>query len=205
MADEHELGLRDRKKIDTRQALSDAAWTLLAERGVENLRRDEIAARVGVSVRTFNNYFTTKYDALAYRQVERLQHNVATLRARPADESLWDAITVAFVESADTGTQPSPARQTVLRDLMNRPAMRTAVSKVCFTNDELIDVIAARTGTDPARDVYPRLVAAAVGAAWQSTAEVFLQADSPVSSHSLLRSAFQQIRAGLPDPSVQNR
>ncbi|HZQ33583.1 MAG TPA: TetR family transcriptional regulator, partial [Mycobacterium sp.] len=67
------VGLRQRKKLDTRRALSDAALHLAFERGgLENVTRDEIAARANVSLRTFNNYFTGKYDALAYRQVERL-------------------------------------------------------------------------------------------------------------------------------------
>ncbi|WP_460723901.1 TetR/AcrR family transcriptional regulator [Nocardia heshunensis] len=207
MTDEPGLGLRERKKIDTRQAISDAAWELLAERGVEGLRREEIAARVRVSVRTFNNYFTTKYDALAYRQVERLRSSTAALRARPADEPLWEAIAAAFIDRHE----PEPARETripsgdrpaVLRDLLARPQMRAAVSKVCFTDEELVAVIAERSRTDPSRDVYPRLVAAAIGAAWQSAAEVYLQASPPISSQALLQKAFDQIKAGLPDPSV---
>ncbi|MFE3194125.1 TetR/AcrR family transcriptional regulator [Nocardia sp. NPDC059240] len=205
MTDEPGLGLRERKKIDTRTAISDAAWELLAEKGVEGLQRDEIAARVQVSVRTFNNYFTSKYDALAYRQVERLRNNIAALRARPANEPLWEAISASFIDRTDPGAgAPSAAQLTVLRDLLAKPQMRTAVSKVCFTDEELIAVIAERTRTDPSRDVYPRLVAAAIGAAWQSAAEVYLRAGPPLSSHTLLRTAFDQIRAGLPDPSVRS-
>ncbi|MGW4248718.1 TetR/AcrR family transcriptional regulator, partial [Nocardia sp. NPDC004722] len=139
MADDTGLGLRERKKIDTRTAISDAAWELLGERGVEGLRREEIADRVRVSVRTFNNYFTSKYDALAYRQVERLRENIAALRARPVNEPLWEAISASFVDRTDPGSRvPSSAQAAVLRDLLTRPQMRAAVSKVCFTDEELI-------------------------------------------------------------------
>src|SRR5436189_5827345 len=90
-------GLRERKKSETRNALSDAALALLFEFGLENVRREDVAARVGVSTRTFNNYFTSMYEALAYRQVERMQRSAAVLRGRPASEPLWQAITMAIV------------------------------------------------------------------------------------------------------------
>jgi len=59
-------GLRERKKADTRRALSDAALGLAFERGLDNVTREDIANVVGVSLRTFNNYFNGKYEALAY-------------------------------------------------------------------------------------------------------------------------------------------
>ena len=65
------LGLRERKKLGTRWALSDAALELALERGLENVTREDIANRAGVSLRTFNNYFTGKYEAVAFRQVDR--------------------------------------------------------------------------------------------------------------------------------------
>ena len=58
--------LRERKKADTRRALSDAALTLAFERGLDNVTREDIANVVGASLRTFNNYFNGKYEALAY-------------------------------------------------------------------------------------------------------------------------------------------
>ena len=61
-----ETGLRERKKADTRRALSDAALNLAFERGLDNVTREDIANVVGASLRTFNNYFNGKYEALAY-------------------------------------------------------------------------------------------------------------------------------------------
>src|ERR1700739_4805595 len=91
-------GLRERKKADTRRALSDAALNLAFEHGLENVTREDIANLAGVSLRTFNNYFNGKYEALAYRQTERLRRSLATLRERPADEPLWTSITDAVLE-----------------------------------------------------------------------------------------------------------
>ena len=81
------LGLRERKKLDTRRALSDAALQLMFERGIDNVTREAIADLAGVSLRTFSNYFTGKYEAIAYRQTERVGRSIAALRQRPADEA----------------------------------------------------------------------------------------------------------------------
>ena len=48
-------GLRERKKIATRQALAVAATRLAADRGLENVLVEDIAEAVGVSARTLNN------------------------------------------------------------------------------------------------------------------------------------------------------
>ena len=71
MSESADTGLRERKKLDTRRALSDAALQLAFDRGgLDAVTREEIAALAGVSLRTFNNYFAGKYEALAYRMAE---------------------------------------------------------------------------------------------------------------------------------------
>jgi hypothetical protein len=57
-------GLRERKKIATRQALGLAAMRLAIERGLDNVLVEDIAEAAGVSTRTFNNYFASKYEAI---------------------------------------------------------------------------------------------------------------------------------------------
>ncbi|HEY7362090.1 MAG TPA: TetR family transcriptional regulator, partial [Streptosporangiaceae bacterium] len=65
---------------------------------------------------------------------------------------------------------------------------------------ECAAVIAERTGSDADRDLYPRLVAAAIGAAIQVTSEQWVRAEPPVPLAPLLRDALTQIAAGLPAP-----
>lgn len=209
MSEELPLGLRERKKLHTRRALSDAALELAFERGLENVRREEIAERVGVSIRTFNNYFASKYEALAYRQVERIQRTVELLRRRPRDEPLWTAITESLLRpfEEDGGGDVTPSREQLaeVRTLMATPEMQGEVSKWVFGGGgELVEVIAQRTGTDWHTDLYPRLVSASVGAAWLAAAELYLEADPPVSIVVLLRRALAEIAAGLPDPSSRS-
>src|SRR5713226_7002153 len=61
------MGLRERKKSETRAALSWAAVRLIVERGGENVLVEDIAAAAGVSPRTFSNYFSGKGEAVAAR------------------------------------------------------------------------------------------------------------------------------------------
>src|SRR5215831_12609313 len=100
-------GLRQRKRRQTRAALSRAAIRLSIQRGWEAVTVDEIAAAANVSPRTFRNYFSTKAEAVAAGHLERMLRIADDLRARPADEPLWTAITGAVC------AQFEPPRQTV--------------------------------------------------------------------------------------------
>lgn len=201
-------GLRERKKADTRRALSDAALRLAFERGLENVTREDVANMAGVSLRTFTNYFSGKYEALAYRQAERMRRSVALLRERPADEPLWTAITHAVLEPleddfgdvyGDENQAPSRQELVEVRKLLMHPQVRSSVPQNHF--DEFLHAIAQRTGTDPERDLYPRLVMAVVRAVGDAAADAYARADPPVAMTALIRSGFAAVEAGLPEPT----
>ncbi|WP_280413754.1 TetR/AcrR family transcriptional regulator [Nocardia carnea] len=201
MADEPHPGLRERKKRDTRKALSDAALELMFERGIDNVVREDIAERAGVSVRTFNNYFAGKFEALAYRHIERLRRSAALLLTRPAGEPLWTALTEALVEPLredGAGGPPTPAMLAETRKLRAAPDMQAAAAKAL--GDELIVAIAQRTGTEPT-DLYPRLVAATVNAAYLVALDTYSHSDPPAPVTTVLREVLAQLSQGLPAPS----
>jgi AcrR family transcriptional regulator len=202
------LGLRERKKADTRRALSDAALKLAFEHGVDDVTREAIANLAGVSLRTFNNYFTGKYEALAYRQTERLRRSIFVLRGRPADEPLWTSITEAVLQpleedfgeaTSEEDRVPTRAELVEIRKLLMRPEIRNAMSRELF--DEWVDVVAERSGTDPARDMYPRLVSAVVRAVGDAAMDTYATADPPVAVTTLLREGLAAVAAGLPEPT----
>jgi AcrR family transcriptional regulator len=65
------LGLRERKKLATREAIGGAAFRLAVQRGLENVTVEDIAAAANVSPRTFNNYFSSKPEAISALGIDR--------------------------------------------------------------------------------------------------------------------------------------
>lgn len=57
-------GLRERKRRQTLQRISQVSWELIVAKGYEATTLDEIAAAAGISRRTFFYYFDSKEDIL---------------------------------------------------------------------------------------------------------------------------------------------
>ena len=84
--------LRESKKRETRQRISDVATELFFARGFDAVTVDEVAAAAGVSKMTVFNYFARKEDLFLDREddVERLLREA--LDERPEGQSPIDAI-----------------------------------------------------------------------------------------------------------------
>jgi AcrR family transcriptional regulator len=90
------VGLRERKKARTREALQEAAMDLFGRQGFDGTTVEEIADACEVSPRTFFRYFPTKEDVLfddAYSRRERL---LAVLADQPADAPPFAALYAAM-------------------------------------------------------------------------------------------------------------
>ncbi len=196
-------GLRERKKQQTREALSWAAVRLAVERGFGNVLVEDIAAEAGVSPRTYNNYFSSKAEAIAWRHLDRARRTADLLRERPPDEPLWESITTAVLAQAgDDSAGPEPEWIAGVRLMLSEPGLQGEYLKAAMAADrECAVAIAERTGTD-ARDMYPQLVAAAIGAAIQVANDQWLRADPPVPLPPLLRDALSQVAGGLAAPTT---
>ena len=96
MADQ--TGLRERKKAATKAALCEATLRLAVEKGsLDAVSADEIAAEVGVSTRTFHNYFPNKEAAFLHDFNEVTGEFIAAVRDRAAQQPIWDALRDACV------------------------------------------------------------------------------------------------------------
>jgi AcrR family transcriptional regulator len=83
-----ELGLRERKKQQTRQAIAAAAFELFAEHGFDAVTVAGVARRADVSEATVFNYFPTKED-LIYGPLEEFEAAlVQAVRERPPGQSI---------------------------------------------------------------------------------------------------------------------
>jgi AcrR family transcriptional regulator len=85
-------GLRERKKREARQRISDVATRLFAQRGFEAVTVVEIAEAAGVAKATVTNYFPRKEDLLLDLQAEAEQLLVDAIRARPPGQSVVEAV-----------------------------------------------------------------------------------------------------------------
>lgn len=204
------MGLRERKKSETRAALSWAAVRLIVERGGENVLVEDIAAAAGVSPRTFNNYFSGKGEAVAARHLDRCLQMAQDLRDRPAGEPLWDAVTHAMLAQFDPRPEvtayPVPDREqwvAGIKAMMQAPSLQAEMLRAsALAEVEIAAAVAARTGTDADHDLYPRLVAAAVIAANNVCQQQFIRTGAAAGMKELLTEALTQLTAGLPEPGT---
>jgi len=196
-------GLRERKKLATRQALSSAALRLAVERGLENVTIEDITADANVALRTFRNYFASKYEAVASIGADRARRIGASLLERPANEQLWEALTHAVLQHYEGTDQPfSPEMMTSIGQVLQTPAMRGEFLKVNFEmQNALAEAIAERTGTDLSADMYPQILAGAVTAATQVALRRWYAADPPLALRPLLELALQQLATACSAPT----
>ena len=203
------MGLRERKKAATRAALSWAAIRLTVERGLDNVKVEDIAEAAGVSPRTFNNYFSSKGEAIVSRHLDRLLRVADELRCRPADEPFWEAISRAALAQLEPGPEllahpvSDPVQWTAgVRVMVAEPSLQGEMLRASArAQAEVAEAVAERTRTNLTADLYPHLVAAALMAATNVATAHYLRADPPVPMDRLLTDALAQLAAGLPTPS----
>ncbi|MEU5212581.1 TetR/AcrR family transcriptional regulator [Streptomyces sp. NPDC020742] len=85
-------GLRERKKRQTRQYISDVATGLFMERGFDEVTLAEIARAADVSVNTVYNYFPAKEDLFFDRSKGLIDRLARFVRARRVGESAAAAV-----------------------------------------------------------------------------------------------------------------
>jgi AcrR family transcriptional regulator len=158
------VGLRERKKARTREAIIDAAVDLFERTGYDDTTVQQIAVAAEVSERTFFRYFDSKLDVvLALKEEdENIEALVAT---RPADESPLEAtrqVVRARMAEAFAGDDLI-VRQ--FRVVMGTPSLRSfAMEHFNEHRDGLAAAFAQRLGVDE-RDLAPQIIATAVGGA----------------------------------------
>jgi AcrR family transcriptional regulator len=93
-------GLRERKKLAVRQALGSAALRLTVERGPENVTVEDITAEADVSLRTFGNYFSSKYEAICAIGTEALAEAIAARTGTDLEQDMYPRILAGAVIAA---------------------------------------------------------------------------------------------------------
>lgn len=166
-------GLRERKKEATREGLHEAALRLAAERGPDRVTIDDIADAAGVSRRTFSNYFGGIQEALLYRDGERMALLLDLIRARPAREPAWTALTRAAFELYQRMGDRDPGWLAQARLVRSHPSLAGyQVAAYAALERDVAEQIAARETTE---DAYADLRARLMAAAYLSALRIALQ------------------------------
>jgi len=187
--------LQDRKRALVRDAISHAAWALFAAGGYEATTVDEIAARAGVSRRTFFRYFSTKEDVAVGTSDAYAEEFLAAFRARPAREAPLDAIRHALRSMVLARAEDAAAVRAIIRLLRESPTVRRAMlARNARMEERLADLLAERLGADPRRDPTPALVAFVARALMDTAFNVWYD-QQPPDPGAMVDDLFRRLRA----------
>ena len=195
------LGLRERKKMAARLALQRAALELTAERGLEHVTVEDIAAAADMSPRTFFNYFSSKEDALVAPDEHRLAAHARQLIDRPAAEAPLDALRAVLAAEMRAQTEDLHLLRLQMSVVEPNPALLPRlVGSFSVVERILAQAVAERTGTDVDRDPYPMLLAAVATSALRTALHLWRTSDFQADLPDLVDDAFASVAAGLPAP-----
>jgi AcrR family transcriptional regulator len=165
-----QLGLRERKKQQTRQLIADTARRLFAERGFDGVTVAEVAREADVAEKTVFNYFPTKED-LFYSRLEAFEEELlASIRDRQPGKSVVAAFGEFLLQPRGVfalrtpGGDAEATRQlhTITRVITESPTLLARERQVFERYAEaLAALIADETGA-ASTDVEPRAVANAL-------------------------------------------
>jgi len=191
-------GLRERKKIQTRQAIRSAAYRLFTEQGYDATPIDQIAAEADVSPSTVFRYFPTKEDIVLTDEYD--EPMVEVLRNRPADEQPLASVRHVMHEMFQAllhdpeGQAELVQRNELIRDV---PALRArAQESISVTGRLLGAVIAERTGR-PVDDLQVRVFTAAVFTVMHETSLYWVENGRTEELLPLLDRTLGMLRKGL--------
>jgi AcrR family transcriptional regulator len=168
-------GLRERKKRQLRQRLTDTATALFMERGFDAVKVAEVAAACGVSEKTVYNYFPTKESLLIDRwdaTMSGLRSGLAAPDAAPVEVAL--RILTAELEAMTSwlAAQPDPEAATTAMRRFGELIRSTASLRAHQLDAAgrlialVAELLAARAGL-AADDPEPRIAAAALLGLWE--------------------------------------
>jgi AcrR family transcriptional regulator len=130
-------GLRERKKQQTYDALSEAAIALFLERGFDEVSVTDIAAAADVSKPTLFKYFPTKQDLVLHRIADHRHESarVVTAAAVPPIRALREHFLAGLVaRDPITGLNDHPQVLAYYRLVFTTPALTTRLHQ--FMDDD---------------------------------------------------------------------
>ena len=200
------VGLRERKKLKTREALEQAALELFEKQGFDRTTIEEIVEACDVSPRTFFRYFPNKEALLLSDADEKCQLLVTGLLDRPAGESPLRSIRESLVENLAILEHDRARMLLQSRIMAESPGLRTyKVERQQSWEEAIFQALQTRAARDldVNRSTFElRLVASTAIAALRAAVETWLEEGGDVIAR--VDDAFARIAAGL-DPAEPSR
>ncbi|GAB0107170.1 TetR family transcriptional regulator [Nocardia sp. JMUB6875] len=159
------LGLRERKKLQTRQNISNTATRLFMERGYDTVTIAEIAEAAEVAKMTVTNYFPRKEDLVLDIHDAFVAGPADTVRGRRPGESALAALRRAFLAAVveKDAVLAGFSGPDFAALLTGSPALVARLREFHEDRERLLaEVLAEETGA-PADDFTARVAAALLG------------------------------------------
>ncbi len=192
------IGLRERKKQQTRETIAKAALRLFAERGYDETTLSDIAEAADIAPRTIFAYFTSKEDIILCEESSIVSRLQAALDERPAGTTTVDALR-GFLSSLQPQDEEGRLRKQIL---LASPALQMKMRGHHAEIEPLLAAsIAKDLGAEPG-DIRAILAAASVTAAFTSVRDRFLAADAATpmpheQGMAILDEVLEFLRGGL--------
>jgi AcrR family transcriptional regulator len=141
------VGLRETKKLRTRQEIADKAMGLFVKRGFDHVTVAEVAAAADVSEKTVYNYFPTKEDLFFDEVPAREAALVEAVRNRRPGESV--AAALERLQAAGCGRMCSEGFTIFARIIEDSPALQAKELEVMARyTDALAGAIQSELGVN---------------------------------------------------------
>ena len=195
---------RELQRSAVRSAITDAATELFLERGYEETTMEDIAAAVGVSVRTLFRYMATKEEMLLGPMAATGATLAGWIRDAEVGVTAWDAlIDVVSRFAADLASQGERAKARS-RLVVVTPQLRGGLSdKRRLWLDEMSPAVQERLPGSQDAAVIARAMVASALAALDVTAEHWAFADADLDLPSLFRHTVDALRLPIDRPVGQ--
>lgn len=188
-------GLRERKRRETLQRITDAGTRLFIAHGYEGTTLDAIAAAAGISRRTFFSYFKSKDEILLAMQAGLGDMLAAGLAGEPAGQTPLQAIRHVMVRISGAY---DPAEMLILDRLMRSSETVMARKQASYVQHEATLFAALRERwPEPGRETALRLVAMLSIGALRVSLETFNREDGRRPIAVLLHEAFDALQAEI--------
>jgi AcrR family transcriptional regulator len=197
-------GLRNQKKAETRQAISNIATRLFVERGFDNVSVTEVAREAGVARKTVFNYFLRKEDLIFDREdeVRALVRDAILGRGKQSPVHAFQTLMRTLLEAGHPIFRITARPIQFWRTVVESPALTTYARElqVTLANDlgEMLSDAVDRPHADPDARLAAAMLVSTLVVAYGDALRAFREGREPVEAFvSVMERGFLGVNAAF--------